>query len=278
MCRRATDAGVGVGVGDAGSHPVDACATCAIDASDERDGGCVEGRSCDVAACAALPAGAPSGTYRLRSATSTEWATYCEMEADGGGWTLVLKMDGNQPTFGYDSPLWTSDVLLNESSASLAVEEAKLAGFVSLPFTEARIVAAESDGESRSLVVPLRMTAPSLRDVFRGPAIPTSLGVAAWSSLMAAPLLEPNPVCEGFNQVGTSSLGYAVRLGLLANNEADCSTPDSRIGLGGRQDTTIARCGQPACLEQVGNTAGNAATCLVPACVDVRIFAYLFVR
>lgn len=39
------------------------------------------------------------------------------MENDGGGWTLVLKADGNEETFVYDSSLRTDTSLLNTSSA-----------------------------------------------------------------------------------------------------------------------------------------------------------------
>jgi len=35
------------------------------------------------------------------------------MASDGGGWTLALKADGSQPTFVYDSALWTNADTVN---------------------------------------------------------------------------------------------------------------------------------------------------------------------
>jgi len=204
------------------------------------------------------------------------------MDANGGGWTLVLKVDGNAPTFAYDSALWTSREPLNADSADLSPTEAKLEGFASIPFSEVRIAMTDpTDGATRSAILRTPLSATSLRDVFEGPPIATSLGAVGWRSLVASPSVQANLACEGFNQIGTVvELSYAVRLGALFNNETDCGTPDSRIGIGGRQDTTIARWGIAPCPAQVANTAGNAAMCsdVIPPCADLRVFAYVFVR
>ena len=59
-----------------------------------------------------------------------------------------------------------------------------------------------------------------------------SLGRNKWKSLVGPEgSLQPNCSKEGFNVVGTSRHSKA-RIGIIANNENDCLTCDSRIGYG----------------------------------------------
>ena len=62
----------------------------------------------------------------------------------------------------------------------------------------------------------------------------TSLGRNTWKSLLGSfASLQPNCNKEGFNAVG---LGHSARpkarIGIIANEQNDCITPDSRIGFG----------------------------------------------
>ena len=62
----------------------------------------------------------------------------------------------------------------------------------------------------------------------------TSLGRNTWKSLLGSfASLQPNCNKEGFNAV---SLGHSTRpkarIGIIANEQNDCFTPDSRIGFG----------------------------------------------
>ncbi len=71
----------------------------------------------------------------------------------------------------------------------------------------------------------------SLLDVFKaGTYQPTSLGRSKWLSLISGSELQANCNREGFN-VQTPGLMYA-RIGIMANQENDCHTPDSFVGLG----------------------------------------------
>jgi hypothetical protein len=204
-----------------------------------------------------------------------DWMTFCDMSADGGGWALVLKADGDSPTFGYDSPLWTDTNTLAPGSADLSLTEAKLAGFHTMPFTLVRVMLEARGGAFRSVIVP--HTGTSLRDVFAGDTVFTSVGAGAWSSLMVSPSLQLDHSCEGFN-ITSQTWNHWVRIGIAGNNERDCGTTDSRIGIGGRQDTSMSRCGGPPCPGQENNTVGNAAMCVAGDCVDQRTWGFLFVR
>ena len=73
----------------------------------------------------------------------------------------------------------------------------------------------------------------------------THLGRYKWKSLISGSSLQRYCNREGFNAYNE----YArVRLGLIANQENDCNTPDSFIGLGTYRHGNM------------GNSAGNVAS------------------
>ena len=71
----------------------------------------------------------------------------------------------------------------------------------------------------------------------------TNLGRNKWKWLISGSSLQDNCNKEGFNVYSTRA---RVRLGLIANNENDCDSPNSFIGLGTQYDS-------------VENAAGNVA-------------------
>ncbi len=77
------------------------------------------------------------GVYVLETPDGTAmYDAYCDMTTEGGGWTLVLKADGSQDIFHYESEFWTNDSLLNEEALDLQVGNAKYQAFVSVPVEE----------------------------------------------------------------------------------------------------------------------------------------------
>jgi hypothetical protein len=237
------------------------------DCDDDAANGCETAGACVYASCNAVPRTRPSGVYALRTG-GVLWDAYCDMTSDGGGWTLVLKVDGNASTFNYDSGLWTNTTLLNPTNTNLAQTEAKFQGFVNQSFTALRL--AFVDGATRGLVV--TTTGTSLRDVFAGGSRATSAGRNGWRSLFASPSQQPFCNSEGFN-VGVG--GYRrVRLGMVTNQENECTSPDSCVGIGFGSDSNT--CVTPTF---AGATAGNIATCGGDnGDRNTRVFAYVFVR
>ena len=76
----------------------------------------------------------------------------------------------------------------------------------------------------------------------------TSLGRNTWKTLIGSQAsLQQNCNKEGFNAMGFFSPNSRVRIGIIGNNEYDCTTCDSRIGFGTG--------GTP----EDSNTCGNAA-------------------
>lgn len=64
---------------------------------------------------------ADSGMYSIKPISSgSSFNVYCDMNHDGGGWTLVMKSSGSDNEFRYSSDYWTSSSnTLNEDSVNL---------------------------------------------------------------------------------------------------------------------------------------------------------------
>jgi hypothetical protein len=224
------------------------------------------------ASCKALKAAspsAPSGVYSINAGTGM-YSVYCDQTGDGGGWTLALKVDGRLQTFNYDALLWSDATLLNATSPGFDHTEAKLETWNAVAFTELRVALEYpiDSGTIQSLVLPIG--APKLADLFAATAAPqvTTLGRDAWKGLMgAAASLQLNCNAEGTN-AGNGQM--RIRIGIIGNEQTDCGTPDSRIGVGGAGAT---------CLVDPAQTAGNSS-CYGGDNGDVELaaFGWVYVR
>jgi hypothetical protein len=214
---------------------------------------------------------ATSGVYTLQGRTGT-YQAYCDMTTAGGGWTLVLKADGRLTNFSYDNARWTGSTTFNPANAAFDRNEALLESYFSVPFTQVRVGMEDPiPGTVRYVTVP--HAASSLSSVIApGARVTTSIGRAAWRGLMASPSLQPNCNREGFNvQADAPAAVWArARIGIISNQEGDCGSPDSRIGIGTAGDA----CGQDTTI-----SVGNAAFCSADAGDrNTRGFGYVFVR
>ena len=112
---------------------------------------------------------------------------------------------------------------------SFAVEEAKFPAFSHLSF-DSLCVGMKFSGATNWLRIGLKRD--SLLDIFQaGNHISTNLGKSAWKSLMANPSLQLNCNREGFNVKNNGGI-MLTRIGFIANQENECISPDSFIGLG----------------------------------------------
>lgn len=200
---------------------------------------------------------------------------YCDMTTDGGGWTLVMKLHKDSNRFVYHSAYWENDDLYNENSTNMDFADAKFRSFTTVPFTQVRV--GLSDGTTTNWLT-ITKAANSMKDVMRGGYQATSLGRNAWKGLVpGGGSLQYNCNLEGFNTYhpcmwDTSPSGVArVRIGIIANQEDDCCSPDSRIGLGG---------GGAYCGQDPNNQSGNEATCwpLDNGERHQRLHGFIFVR
>jgi len=214
----------------------------------------------------AKKAGTASGVYWIQpTGVAQAFQAHCDMTGDGGGWTLALKMDGTKATFAYDAALWTNSGTLAADKPDFDTAEAKLASFSSVPFTAVRVGIMVGTTQ-HWLTVPLAGT--SLTALFSGSAKTTSLGRNAWKSLVSNASAQPACNIEGTNGAcGARTL----RIGLLTNQENDCQSCDSYIGLG--------HSGQAGCSSMTGGYAGCMASCSADNGDQSQLgWGYLYVR
>ena len=171
-----------------------------------------------------------SGIYELKTHRSdSSFLSYCDMEYDGGGWTMIMKVDGNSSLFEYKSYYWTNLEVYNETSLDLSSGNAKFQSYNYVAFNEIMLVFTNDFLEtSGRLVIPF--SSNSMYDLLRYDLfVATNLGRDAWLNSYAF-TVGSQPYCnrEGFNNVSSRK----ARIGIFFNNENDCNTCDSVVGVG----------------------------------------------
>ncbi|XP_044171324.1 uncharacterized protein LOC114973112 isoform X2 [Acropora millepora] len=182
-----------------------------------------------------------SAAYYLKTEDGGVAYTYCHMEnirgCGGGGWTLVMKIDGAKTTFSYNSELWTNKMPFNQSSGKSGFDhdETKMPSFWSTPFTKLCLGMQAAGQEANWMTVSYNASSlHSLMSTNRHHATNVSRG--RWKSLLADSSLQKNCNMEGFNvKHPNEKLDAAVtRIGILGNNEDSCRSCNSRIGFGSK--------------------------------------------
>lgn len=299
----ADDTGVGTQAGSSGSEGSDPETGSTDDnAGDSSDSGstteglcteqdecpgavCFEGACVSVASCRELEeldAGdvLGSGVYELDPDGEGElppYEAYCELELMGGGWTLVLKADGQSDVLGWSSELWTNESTYQPQYPDLDHHEAKLASYLHVPLSEILVGMEQPIGTDPTPSLQwlsLPIVGSSLHALISpGTHVPTSLGRDAWKGLIAGSSLQYSCNREGLNVISDDPAYVAQRIGIIANEAADCYWADSRLGVGGKSGNATMYCGVDP------NPTGNFAGCS-PDNGDVNLpaFAVVLVR
>lgn len=208
------------------------------------------------------------GVYTIDPDGAGAFDVYCDQTYDGGGWTLVMKIDGAQGTFRFDSPYWSTDALLNPADADHDGVEAKLPSFSRVAADDVMIETATG----RVAINPGGQE-PLFGHVNGTAEIAAPAGRSAWQALVPGSDLPPQecPWIEGTN-IGDDD--YAARVGLLAfdgdreESQWQCSTRlDGSIGVG--LATTDSCDNGPDSSISAGNINDG---CAMP------VFAYVYVR
>jgi hypothetical protein len=204
------------------------CAPCSLGQACVVDSDCTASGICDASACRLArscaeylqhrPA-ARDGTYTLAPLGAAPFGAVCDMTRDGGGWTLLLKASGDD-ALTYAAAAWTDGSLIAADDLTTNPGNAKYQAFLSLPVNALR---GELDGFRYTKIFATR----TAREIFAGPAdtvtpYPLFNSGGSWSS---------QPHCQTFG-INTPYEFARARFGWNANQEDDCTTTDTAIGLG----------------------------------------------
>ncbi|XP_078351731.1 uncharacterized protein LOC144636400 [Oculina patagonica] len=163
-----------------------------------------------------------------------------------GGWTPVMKIDGNKNTFHYNKGYWSDKKEHNPHGGTTGfdTQETKLPTYWNTPFSK---ICLGMKISHQINYIDINKQANSLYSLIAdGQYRNTSLGRNTWKTLIGSQAsLQTNCNKEGFN--ARCSRGSRARIGILGNQEHDCNSCDSRIGFGtgGWPDETIT-CGNAA--------------------------------
>ena len=130
------------------------------------------------------------------------------------------------------SEYWTNDETYNIENGikSFYTEEAKFPAFSKVSFGDV-CIGMNVSSDVRWLRIP-GINKTSLLSIFiTGQASYTSLDRSLWKSLIASSSLQLNCSRQGFN-VKDSSNSILTRIGYIANQQNDCATCNSFIGIG----------------------------------------------
>ncbi|MGC6507391.1 MAG: LamG-like jellyroll fold domain-containing protein [Myxococcota bacterium] len=145
-----------------------------------------------------------NGIYWLDPDGTGAFEAYCDMNTDGGGWTLILKAVNDN--FEYDDPIWTSDNTLNPTDFQLTgAGVAKYPAFNSVAFTEIRT--SDIAAFSIDFTHQFNSNYSSALELFSGSGIPINNGLQAYFNNMANPLNQ-SWGCSQFQRFGFNQLDY----------------------------------------------------------------------
>jgi len=215
-----------------------------------------------------------SGAYPLRTADGASYQAYCDMTTDGGGWTLVMKIDGTAASsqLGYDGALWTNTATLKADQVDTSRVEAKYRAFNEVAFSKLRIVMVEAQSSAMTLAV----SGSSVGHLMRGPFVQIARPRQDWLALLPGAIVQPNCNQGGINNSFANPF-VRVRIGMVGNEQADCTSPDSFIGIGGGGGSGNGCFGTGAFLPpSAGSVSGG--TCNPTPGPNHPAFAYVYVR
>ncbi|KAL9986384.1 hypothetical protein ACROYT_G000523 [Oculina patagonica] len=189
-------------------------------------------------------------TLYIGSKTTSVLCHFGDFGCGDGGWTPVMKIDGNKNTFDYTSGYWTdkNEYNLAGGETGFDSQETKLPTYWNTSFS--KICLGMKVGQRIKFAF-ISKTADSLYSLIAdGQHRATSLGRDAWKTMIGSQAyLQDNCNSEGFNAPSYSGSARKSRIGILGNNENDCITCDSLIGFGNHLGNT---CGDASVVKAIG--------------------------
>ncbi len=256
------------------------CGHTAVEDGSVCSGGVCQAGACIVektspmpSSCAWVPLGQPNGVYWLDpdgSGPGAPFQSWCDLSEAGsatqggasGGWTLVLEVDGGSADAAWAAPLWTEATATSAASLWPSKENARHGGYATLPVQQVR-VGMVVGGVTRTLVLDAK--GPNLRALLTGKPLATKADLLQWQALLPQGSLQS--YCHSQGLAVVASNGAKVRIGILGNNENDCASVDSWLGLGAAPvvcgQKGVPSAGNVACWNPDHGPANLAATAWV---------------
>ncbi|KAL9960377.1 hypothetical protein ACROYT_G033828 [Oculina patagonica] len=162
-----------------------------------------------------------------------------------GGWTPVMKTDGDKSTFHYGSEYWSdkNEYNLQGGETGFDTKETKLPIYWNTSFS--KICLGMKIGQQINFIVINKQANSLYLLIADGQYRATSLGRNTWKTLIGSEAsLQYKCNKEGFNANGTYS---KARIGIVANKQSNCDNCNSRIGFGtGGNPDIYLTCGNAA--------------------------------
>jgi len=211
---------------------------------------------------------AQSGVYTINPWT-WDISVYCDMNKDWGWWMLVLKADWFKETFKYSSSLWTNSDTYHPNDFQYDHKEYKSPLFNTQKFSEIMLEfeSLENITKGERHHIQFAYNWNSLRDVFNsGTHYINNTTREDWTNLLPKNWLQSNCNAMWFNITYWQT---DVRLGISANNENNCGSNDSNLGIWLAPRIKSREAGKPQSKASVGNNV---------FLTDYMAFWYLFIR
>ena len=176
-----------------------------------------------------------------------------------------------QNTFRYSSPLWSNKEVYNQDDGGSIYDsrETKLSTYWNTAFSKVCLrMRLMNSWDTKTLVID--QPSQSLYDLIADDHYrPTEGGRKIWGSLLLGSSLEKGCLREGFNAHGDKPDSAGTRIGAIAGDQHDCSSPDSFIGFGARGGI-CREIGDTSCGSEDGCNSANGGK-------HVHAFGYIFV-
>lgn len=155
-------------------------------------------------------------------------SNYCNMQIEGWGWTLVMKADGDNQTFEYDSLYWENTDTYNPDDYKYDELEYKNEQFSSLGFQQV-MLELKTDNNTRYIIAAIDWE--SLQEIFAWEYTQTYLTREIWKTIIEDSSLQFLCNKEWFNVTADNENDSDIktRFWIISNQENQCDTPDSRI-------------------------------------------------
>ena len=148
--------------------------------------------------------------------------------------SIIYFLVTSQTTFHYDSHYWSNREEYNVAGGETAfdTQETKLPTYWNTPFNKI-CLGMKIDQQIRFITINTGETSSLYSLIADGNYRATSLGRDTWKTLIGSEAsLQSNCNKEGFNVFCSGNSLSKARIGIVSNEQNDCHSCDSRIGLG----------------------------------------------